>query len=194
MPVANRLTRAQAKAQTREELVHAADRLFTGNGFHATSLDLVAAEAGYTKGAVYSNFGSKEDLFFAVYEQRVERANAGIAEFLEEHADDAPQALARRTLAKSEAGWLAVFFEFWAHVVRNPDLRERFAEIHRRARAAQVEWTRGWMARKGIDWIDPDEWTAAMFAMVSGIGLEQLIEPALDGGEVAGRLFDWMGG
>lgn len=42
-------------------------------GFHATSVDAVADAAGYTKGAVYSNFASKEDLFFAVYERRVDR-------------------------------------------------------------------------------------------------------------------------
>ena len=67
------LTRADRRARTREELVDAADRLFTTNGFHATSVDAVADAAGYTKGAVYSNFASKEDLFFAVYERRVDR-------------------------------------------------------------------------------------------------------------------------
>ena len=67
------LTRAERQARTREELVEAADRLFTKNGFHATSVDAVADDAGYTKGAVYSNFESKEDLFFAVYERRVDR-------------------------------------------------------------------------------------------------------------------------
>ena len=44
-----------------------ADRRFSVDGFHATTLALVADDAGYTKGAVYSNFSSKEDLFFAVY-------------------------------------------------------------------------------------------------------------------------------
>jgi AcrR family transcriptional regulator len=67
------LTRADRQARTREELVDAAERLFTTNGFHATSIDAVADAAGYTKGAVYSNFASKEDLFFGVYERRVDR-------------------------------------------------------------------------------------------------------------------------
>src|SRR4029453_14661719 len=58
---------------TREGLVDAAEPLFTTNGFHATSVDAVADAAGYTKGAVYSNFASKEDLFFAVYARRVDR-------------------------------------------------------------------------------------------------------------------------
>ena len=67
------MTRAERQQRTRDELVDAAERLFSRQGFHATSIDAVAAEAGFTKGAVYSNFASKEDLFFAVYERRVDR-------------------------------------------------------------------------------------------------------------------------
>src|SRR5829696_7979584 len=65
-----RLTRAEKRERTYEELISAAERLFIEQGFHATSVDEIALEAGYTKGAVYSNFDSKEDLFFAVYERR----------------------------------------------------------------------------------------------------------------------------
>ena len=71
-----RLTRVERRERTREELIAAADDLFTARGFHATSVDEIALEAGYTKGAVYSNFESKEDLFFAVYERRAKRVSA----------------------------------------------------------------------------------------------------------------------
>ena len=59
-------TRAERKARTREQLVSSAERLFKRDGFHASSVDAVADDAGYTKGAVYSNFAGKEELFFAV--------------------------------------------------------------------------------------------------------------------------------
>lgn len=193
MPVA-RLSRSQAKARTRDDLLAAADRLFTSGGFHATPLDAVAADAGYTKGAVYSNFESKEDLFFAVYERRVERARAEMAAFVGSHGEDAPMALAARTLSRTEAGWVAVFFEFWAHVVRNPELRARFAAIHRRAREELVEWARDWMQRNDVSGIGAEEWTRATFAMVSVLALEQLIEPGLDGSGLAVRMFELMGG
>ena len=184
-----RLSRAEAKARTRDELVDAAERLFTTHGFHATALDQVAAEAGYTKGAVYSNFASKEDLFFAVYERRVERALERFAVLEDDLADDVPERLARATLAESQAGWLAVFFEFWAHVLRNPQLRERFAELHRRGRAPQVAWAARWLENRGIELeMGADRWTAAMFAVVTGLGLEQLTEPGLDGGAVAAEI------
>jgi AcrR family transcriptional regulator len=170
MVVTARLSRAERQAQTREELLDAAMRLFTGRGFHATSLDQVAAEAGYTKGAVYSNFRSKEDLFFALYERRVEavveqtRAELRRADPIE----FAGAVLARRV----DDGWLAVFFEFWAHVLRNAELRERFLALHRRAREPLVEATRDWPGD------DNERMTVAMFAMVSGLRLEQLTDPS----------------
>ena len=88
----------------------------SADGFHASSVDAVADEAGYTKGAVYSNFAAKEELFFAVYERRVERAPPHGTELVE----DAPSARAalepqwRSARGRGDDGWLAVFFEFWA--------------------------------------------------------------------------------
>jgi AcrR family transcriptional regulator len=128
------LSRAERREQTRDDLIAAADRLFVEGGFHATSLDQIAAAAGYTKGAVYSNFASKEDLFFAVYERR---AGAAETQLTEQLAADPAAGLARISSDTSgrhgrDDRWLAVFFEFWAHVIRHPELRGRFAAIHRR--------------------------------------------------------------
>ena len=78
-----RLSRAESQAQTRELLVQTARRLFVSDGFLNTSLEKVAAEAGYSKGAVYSNFASKFDLGFVVIErihdEQVERLQAELA-------------------------------------------------------------------------------------------------------------------
>jgi AcrR family transcriptional regulator len=64
-----RYTREESQARTRAQLLRAADRLFLRDGYVATSLAAIAEEAGLTKGAVYSNFESKEDLFLAVLQQ-----------------------------------------------------------------------------------------------------------------------------
>jgi AcrR family transcriptional regulator len=64
-----RLTREESKAKTRQELLRAANRLFLRNGYVQTSLANIAEEAALTKGAVYSNFESKEDLFLALLQQ-----------------------------------------------------------------------------------------------------------------------------
>ena len=175
------LTRAERKAQTREQLVDAAYKVFTERGFHGSSLDLVAAEAGFTKGAVYSNFVSKEDLFFAVYERRVERALPGMAE-------GGGRAAVLRTLSghrNGDGGWMAVFFEFWAHVIRHPDLRERFLAIHRRAQEPLVEATRSEMPH-----LDAERFTLAAFALVSGLGLELLTDPSVPAEQAGVELLD----
>src|SRR6187200_1351795 len=71
--MAVRLSREQQTAATREDLLAAARRVFADRGYHAASLDEVAREAGYTKGAVYSAFGAKGRLFLAVYEREMEQ-------------------------------------------------------------------------------------------------------------------------
>lgn len=68
-----RLTRDESQAQTRAALIDAASRLFDARGFVATSIADIAEEAGYTTGALYSNFGGKEDLFFAIVERDIDR-------------------------------------------------------------------------------------------------------------------------
>ena len=69
MATRKRLTRDESKARTRAELLRAANRLFARKGYSATSLADIAEEAALTKGAVYSNFASKEDLFLALLQE-----------------------------------------------------------------------------------------------------------------------------
>jgi AcrR family transcriptional regulator len=171
-------TRAERQAQTRTQLVNAAERLFTDQGFHATSLDAVAAEAGFTKGAVYSNFASKEDLFFAVYERRVDARVAEVERILE--AAPTPREGIVRIIPgngdrpEADDGWMAVFFEFWAHVLRHPELRERFAAQHRRI----IDVLAAAMVESGEDMPDdPHKLATARYAMQLGLQLERLTQP-----------------
>ncbi len=78
-----RLNRAESQARTRRQLVETARRLFLHAGYFATSLEAVAEEAGYSKGAVYSNFGSKTELCLAVLDRIHEEQAAAIASELE---------------------------------------------------------------------------------------------------------------
>jgi AcrR family transcriptional regulator len=176
------LTRADRQARTRDELIQAADRLFTSAGFHATSVDAVADAAGYTKGAVYSNFESKEDLFFAVYERRVNRRVRETEAVLA--SGETAYAGVKRLIAELEHrkddGWLAVFFEFWAHVLRHPELRERFVEQHRRGMEPIVAAHRRIADERGEPLPDDAAKLAtARFAMQTGLQLERLTQPDL---------------
>jgi AcrR family transcriptional regulator len=176
------MTRADRQARTREELVEAADRLFTEQGFHATSVDAVADAAGYTKGAVYSNFASKEDLFFEVYERRVDRRVEEIEATLAsaETTYAGMQKLIAGLEGRHDDGWLAVFFEFWAHVLRHPELRDRFVEQHRRGVEPIVQAHRRIAEERGERLPDdPAKLATARLAMHTGLQLERLTQPDL---------------
>src|SRR6202011_6165268 len=65
-----RLTRKEKQAHTRECLMHSAARVFARRGLQQASIDEVADDAGFTKGAFYANFKSKEELFLAMLDER----------------------------------------------------------------------------------------------------------------------------
>jgi AcrR family transcriptional regulator len=176
-------TRAERQAQTRLELIDAAERLFTAQGFHATFLDAVADDAGYTRGAVYSNFASKEDLFFAVYERRVDAFLPGLERALAE-AQDVGDALVAVTAEhrahreRNDDGWLAVFLEFWTYVLRHPEHRERFAAVHRRYLDPIAAAVERWAAEHDAELpIDAQRLTVALTVLGTGLGLERLTQP-----------------
>jgi AcrR family transcriptional regulator len=174
------MTRAERRRRTRDELVDAAERLFSRQGFHATSIDAVAAEAGYTKGAVYSNFESKEDLFFAVYERRVDRRVEQMQPVVRAATtlQEAFEGLIPGAGGRPEAddGWLAVFFEFWAHALRHAELRARFAEQHRRVIEPLAEASRRFEQLRDRP-EDAYKLATARFAMQLGLQLERLTQP-----------------
>jgi AcrR family transcriptional regulator len=195
--MAVRLSRAERREQTREELISAAEASFVSRGFHASSVDEVAERAGYTKGAVYSNFASKEDLFFAVYERRVERVLTEVVPGLRQAgAEGAFDWLATGTIERHDRddGWLAVFFEFWAHVLRHPELRERFATIHARFLEPLAEGVRQLAQDRGLalpDDLEATQVVLAWNAMEIGLGLERLTQPEAVDGALARRM-GWL--
>jgi AcrR family transcriptional regulator len=192
-----RMTRAEQQQRTRDDIVLAADRLFVEQGFHATSVDQIAAAAGYTKGAVYSNFDAKEDVFFAVYERRVQQ---GVEE-IERAIERTPDAPAMIVALASDTGhrrgrddrWLATFFEFWAHVVRRPALRERFAELHTRTRLPGDEALAQFARERGIDLpASPAAVILAIQAMSVGLALERLVQPDVVDANLGARMVRLM--
>ena len=181
--MAVRLSRVERREQTRQELVTAAETCFVSRGFHASSVDEVAEQAGYTKGAVYSNFASKEDLFFAVYERRVEQALTQVVPGQRQAGPErALDWLATATIQRRDQddGWLAVFLEFWAHVLRHPELRDRFAAIHARILEPLADAVQQLAEDRGLAL--PSDVTASQVAlawnaMEVGLGLERLTQP-----------------
>lgn len=193
-----RLSRVEQQARTRADLVAAATKLLVKNGFHATTVDQIAAEAGYSKGAVYSNFDSKEALFLAVYDERVARGVAQVEAAIREFG--VLEGLSRVTTARAKRDrndelWVALLMEFWAHVVRSPAARARFVELHERALAPVATAIATLGAEEGVALPLPaDRFARAMNGMQIAIVLERLVHPGAfaveDGAVLAGALFE----
>jgi len=184
-----RMTRAEKQAHTRECLLAAAGKVFSKRGLTQASIDEVAGEAGYTKGAFYANFKSKEELFLAMldekFAQRLEELEALMARDLP-LADTTREAGASFTEGlRADPEWERLFFEFAAHAARDPEFREELATRYRALREAKAEI----FQRAGIDVPVSCEDIATMtFAMANGLALEQLLEPDAVPDEMYGQM------
>jgi AcrR family transcriptional regulator len=174
MATTGRLTRAERSAQTRGELLEAAQRRFFEAGYHATTVDDVADAAGYTKGAVYSTFGSKAGLFLALFDDMVDQRLAATRAIIA--AGDAGSQASLRALAdqpvdERNARFLLLSIEFWVHAAREPGLLDGFSERYRRLRASLAE-----LAPSDSP-LDPPRWALVTLALSNGFALERLIDP-----------------
>jgi AcrR family transcriptional regulator len=178
-----RLTRAEKSAQTRAELMASARRLFLRHGFHASSLEMVAEEAGFTIGAVYSRFGSKADLFLAILDERIDQLVAEVAQVaaLDQPIPEQAELLAGRRMAllEREREWFPLVLEFWSHAARDERLRREFGACHERLVGAYSGLIEADYARLGLPLpLAPEVLARAVVAMGNGVALERLTDPA----------------
>ncbi len=170
------------REETRARLLQAASEVFAKHGYDRSSLDDVAAAAGLTKGAVYSSFASKDELFYALMRERIDErlalvaAAVGRQTTLQGTTRDAGAGLAE--LIISQADWQLLFIEFWARAVRDPALRKEFARQRRTARELIARFIEAQAAQLGIDLPAPaDQLAVAVLALSNGIAIEQLADP-----------------
>ena len=171
VPASKRAVTAR-RAPTHDRLVAAATRVVARHGFHAATVGEIAREAGFSVGAIYSNFGGKDDLFLAVFdghlrwfEERLEAA-AGAAQAGRAFSEEM-DALSR------DPEQLLVFIEFWAYAVRKPKLRRTFARRMAGIRASVAEA----IERRGTAQLPPDTTALILLALVRGLGMEKLADP-----------------
>jgi AcrR family transcriptional regulator len=186
-----RTRRDEQRARTRHELLEAAQVVFARQGYHATSVDDVAEAAGYTKGAVYSNFRSKEELFLELLDRRIDRNVERLETvLLSSSADQRPQMLGeiRDSLGKPDREWFLLQAEFMLYAARNEDVRERVADRHHRTRERITELVRTTLEDLGIHEprVPVDELAQLLLAAASGLNHTGLIDP--DVAERSGHL------
>jgi AcrR family transcriptional regulator len=177
-----RLTREQSKANTRERLLGAARSAFARSGFHGASVEEIASEAGFSTGALYSNFDGKEDLFLALMETEIDEHAREISEAVGARSSVAERARggARRwmTMIEREPEVLLLFMEFWAYGVRDARVRPKVA-----AQFAQIRMLLTKLIADGLREFDlepdiPAEHLAvAIDALADGIARQKLADP-----------------
>ncbi len=181
-----RLTRAEKKAETRARLLESATAVFADKGMARGSIDDVAEHAGFTKGAFYANFASKEELFLALLDEhfadvleRVDLAISGDDDLLDQAREGAASFM--RFIA-ADPDWERLFFDFSAHAMRNEGFRAELVDRRRALRAGIATLLQRRVDQLGIEPPVPVPDIAMMvFAMADGIALQRLLDPdALD--------------
>jgi AcrR family transcriptional regulator len=185
-----RPTRAEKQIQTRAQLIDAAARVFARRGFQAATVEEIAEHAGYSHGAVYSNFAGKEELFLAVFEQYMSQRIEEVAQ-----ASEVEGTFPERARAAADQ-WMARFgedretfllhLEFMIHAARNPKLSKQLGE---RMAMLRLEVERRIAARAAEAAIPlplpADELALILRALGIGLAVEALNAP----GEFGTRLY-----
>jgi AcrR family transcriptional regulator len=182
---AKRKTRAEKQARTRAELLAIATKVFARRGYKGASIEEIAEEAGYSHGAVYSNFDGKADLFLAVLEEYMAERAQELAETQATLAEDAPIEVRARALADQ---WMDRFakdresfllhMEFVAHAGRDPELAERFGTRSAALREAIAAYIAHYQELEEIKSpLPPDDLALVLRALGIGLAIEALVSP-----------------
>lgn len=184
-----KVSRAERQAQTRESLISVAREMFLADGYGATSLDKVALQAGFSKGAVYSNFAGKEELCMAVLDSIHEEQIAGVVAAFTQDTDldgriEAFAAWAREGLGQPR--WTALEVEFGAVARHSPYVATELVKRHRAIRAAIAQLVRQVTAEAGLgEAVDADHAATTLFSLGIGLGTLRSLDHTIDVGVFA---------
>jgi AcrR family transcriptional regulator len=162
-----RLTPDRRRQLTKDALLDAAAAVFSQRGFYGASLDEIAETAGFTRGAIYKNYGGKEDLFLALFDREIDRNLATVREaFAEENS------IGSRDADRMAAIWLqvlgrdrdrfALHLEFQLFAIRNAEVRERYAAFQRKSRQTIAKFIEDQAVTAGITIAVPTVTLAAL--------------------------------
>ncbi len=178
------VSRAERQAQTRESLIETAREMFLDDGYAATSLDRVALKAGFSKGAVYSNFGGKEELCMAVLDTIHEEQIEGVLSAFAQDTDldgriSAFVAWARVGLGQPR--WTALEVEFAGVARQSPYVAEELVKRHREITAGLAQMIESVIEQEGVE-IDltPSQVATALLSLGIGLGAMRSLDGTLD--------------
>ena len=177
-----RAARAQG-GEARGELLSAALRVFARRGYGQAGVDEIAAEAGYSKGALYWHFSSKEELLMALLEERVDAPMREMVSLLEsapperDVSVEASRNFAERLGRQRDAVLLER--EYWSLAIRDPELRARYAERQTELRSALAAALTARVRHLGTPDVGmPVEDVARIvMSIAGGLAVDELVEP-----------------
>jgi len=181
----------------RRQLLDAALKVFAELGFASASLDQVAAAAGLTKGAIYSNFAGKDDLFFAMMTDRVlDRVGTVQASLAASAAAGAPRRDTLRDIGRllteafiEQREWQLVLLDFWRRAVQDDDVRAQFVAHRRALRAAIAERVQQVLGRApALGDLSVDDIVTVVLALCNGLAIEQYVDPGAVSEDLFGRV------
>jgi AcrR family transcriptional regulator len=195
--IASRLTREQSKAQTRQRLLGAARTVFARRGYHGASVEEIAAEAGFSTGALYSNFHGKEDLFLALMDDVTDAYCAEIAAEVDGVSTIGERARggARHwmEIVEREPEMLMLFIEFWAYAARDPGARERVAASFAKARQVLTKLISDGAREFNLQLeIPAPQLAIAIDALADGIARQKLADPSAVPDDLMGRVISLL--
>lgn len=175
--------RQEQKALTRRRLLDGAEVVFARSGFHGASVEEIAREAGATTGALYSNFAGKEDLFLALFRERIATDVNDYSEIVAEGATIEEQARGAAdhwmAILRERPDYFPLFIEFWAFAIRQPRLRDRLAGQFVALRASSARLFLDGAAQQDISLsAEAGELVGILInALANGLALEKLADP-----------------
>ncbi|MBI5322353.1 TetR/AcrR family transcriptional regulator [Bradyrhizobium sp.] len=177
----SRLRTRPTRDDTRDKLFEAAARVFEEQGINAASIETIAAAAGFTRGAFYSNFASKDELIVAMLEDHVEQTIRRNLDLLAKHQDLQDFIDAFRNMERARQDPLGrsplLHMEMILFVARAEKRRPELAKRLRARRQMLTEIVAIISKHEGKNFEKP-EWVAAiLLALEDGFRLHRLIDP-----------------
>jgi AcrR family transcriptional regulator len=187
-----RAARAEGR-EARDVLLSAALRVFARRGYRDAGVDEIAAEAGYSKGALYWHFSGKDELLTTLLEERIDApmrdrfALLASAPPSQDMSEEAARAFARDL--EGERAALLLEREYWSLAIRDPELRARYIERQKELRDALATGMQARASHLGTpDVIIPAEDIARIvMAIIGGLAIDELIEPGAVRPELLGE-------
>jgi AcrR family transcriptional regulator len=184
-PRTRRLSRKERQAETRLRLLDAAEQVFLRRGFRGSSVEEITAEAGFTRGAFYSNFKSKDELFVELLQDRVYRQYAEMAEQAQEQPGTPRDRLRwgaerlRDVQKREEGSWLfRLWLECLTQAARDEDFRKLAATFWSGNRGLLAEQTKEVYKELGSKPpLPPEQIATAMIALDVGLAVQHLVDP-----------------